>query len=303
MKKISFIIPTWNSQKTICRTLDSIYNQRYVNNEVIVIDANSTDDTLKKLKIYKKIKVINSKIQSTSFQRNIGFNIAKGVIIFFVDSDVFLTDKIVNKVILALRDYDLVFTDIDFENNNRMYPQTKEQQKYAGITAFGAIKKESLKKLDKLFDSELFSFYLEDKDFFTRCQLFGLSCKYLNNERVFHINPSLEDKNQEFRLKHLIISKILFYNKYKGILTELKFKLLLTDLASLFFINTILNYSMRARYNEARKNLFNKILAIFFHKKMSSNYLKLYFIYFSSLIYALRNIKKAKKSREDLMKI
>ena len=45
MKKISIIVPTYNSSRTIKKTLKSIFTQTYKNYEVIIVDAFSTDNT------------------------------------------------------------------------------------------------------------------------------------------------------------------------------------------------------------------------------------------------------------------
>jgi len=45
--KISVIVPTYNSSRTIEKCLKSIKNQTYQNIEIIVIDNNSSDNTLK----------------------------------------------------------------------------------------------------------------------------------------------------------------------------------------------------------------------------------------------------------------
>ena len=42
----SIIIPTYNSEKTIKRCLDSIIEQTFSNWEVLVMDGVSTDDTI-----------------------------------------------------------------------------------------------------------------------------------------------------------------------------------------------------------------------------------------------------------------
>ena len=47
---ISIIIPTFNSSQTIQSNLDSIKKQTYLNYEIVVIDNNSTDDTIKLIK-------------------------------------------------------------------------------------------------------------------------------------------------------------------------------------------------------------------------------------------------------------
>ena len=49
---VSIIIPTFNSQKTIKKTIRSILNQTYKNFEIIIIDNSETDETVK---IIKKI--------------------------------------------------------------------------------------------------------------------------------------------------------------------------------------------------------------------------------------------------------
>ena len=55
MLKISIIIATYNSEKTLKQTLDSIRYQTYENIETIVIDGLSTDDTLKIVKEYSDV--------------------------------------------------------------------------------------------------------------------------------------------------------------------------------------------------------------------------------------------------------
>jgi glycosyltransferase involved in cell wall biosynthesis len=51
--KISVITPSLNSSKYIKNTIDSVLFREYANFEHIVVDADSTYDTLKILKSYK----------------------------------------------------------------------------------------------------------------------------------------------------------------------------------------------------------------------------------------------------------
>ena len=52
--KISIIVATFNSSKTIGSCLDSIFNQNYSNIEINLIDGKSSDNTLDIVKKYNK---------------------------------------------------------------------------------------------------------------------------------------------------------------------------------------------------------------------------------------------------------
>ena len=50
--KVSVIIPAYNAEKYLSKSLDSIINQVYKNLEIIVIDDASTDNTKNIIKEY-----------------------------------------------------------------------------------------------------------------------------------------------------------------------------------------------------------------------------------------------------------
>ncbi|MBN1896586.1 MAG: glycosyltransferase [Candidatus Aenigmarchaeota archaeon] len=85
---ISFIIPAYNSEKTIAKCLESVLAQD-VKKEVIAVDNNSTDSTAKIIKKYN-VKYVFEKKEGEPCARNAGLNSAKGNYIAFVDSDVVL---------------------------------------------------------------------------------------------------------------------------------------------------------------------------------------------------------------------
>lgn len=51
-KLVSVCVPVYNGAQTIKETLDAVFNQSYLNMEVIVVDNCSTDDTMKILQSY-----------------------------------------------------------------------------------------------------------------------------------------------------------------------------------------------------------------------------------------------------------
>lgn len=86
---ISVIIPVYNAEKFIEKTLESIFNQSFTDFEIIVIDDGSTDNTPDILKPYRnKITCIRQENSGgPSSPRNRGINIAKGKYIALFDSD------------------------------------------------------------------------------------------------------------------------------------------------------------------------------------------------------------------------
>jgi glycosyltransferase involved in cell wall biosynthesis len=95
---ISIIIPTYNASNFMPNLLDSIFNNKVEDMEVIIVDDCSKDDTLKIVKNYP-VKVIELKKNGGPARaRNIGVEAARGDIIFFLDSDVIVMDGTVKEV-------------------------------------------------------------------------------------------------------------------------------------------------------------------------------------------------------------
>ena len=84
----SVIIPAYNREQTISRTVDSVLAQTYGQMEIIVVDDGSKDGTVAALKKYgERIRVICQVNQGPSAARNTGILHASGDIIMFLDSD------------------------------------------------------------------------------------------------------------------------------------------------------------------------------------------------------------------------
>lgn len=89
---ISVIIPVYNRENTIRRSVLSVLNQSVSNIEVLVVDDCSNDNTINILKKLKdsRLKIIElEKNRGANFARNIGIDLAIGDYISFQDSDDF----------------------------------------------------------------------------------------------------------------------------------------------------------------------------------------------------------------------
>lgn len=101
MKKISIITVCYNSSKTIDKTFQSVKNQTYKNVEYIVIDGNSSDNTLNLIVDYKDIitKYISEKDKGLYDAMNKGIALATGDIVGILNSDdVFHSDTVLEEV-------------------------------------------------------------------------------------------------------------------------------------------------------------------------------------------------------------
>lgn len=91
IKKISVIIPIYNTEYFLSKCLNSVINQTLKNIEIICINDGSTDNSSKILEKYNKLDdrliIINQKNEGSGFARNKGIDISKGKFISFLDSD------------------------------------------------------------------------------------------------------------------------------------------------------------------------------------------------------------------------
>lgn len=94
-KTFSFIIPTYNSEKTLRYTLDSIKNQNYDKNKIecLIIDGGSKDNTLKTASEYEFVKILSNPEKLPEHAKKIGAKNATGKYIIEMDSDEELLDK------------------------------------------------------------------------------------------------------------------------------------------------------------------------------------------------------------------
>ena len=85
--RISLVTPSFNQEKYIAETVESVMTQGYPYLEHIVIDGGSTDGTLKILKQYPHLKIISEPDHGQAEAINKGFRLATGEIWGFLNSD------------------------------------------------------------------------------------------------------------------------------------------------------------------------------------------------------------------------
>lgn len=108
-KMISIIVPVYNVEKYLSRCIDSLLNQTYTNFELILINDCSKDNSLAICKKYEEIDsriiVIDNKKQSgVSASRNAGIERASGEYVMFADSDDYVCNDFVEKMVNAIEE-------------------------------------------------------------------------------------------------------------------------------------------------------------------------------------------------------
>ena len=132
--KISIIVATYNSSKTIRSCLDSIFNQNYSSIEINLIDGKSSDNTLDIVKNYNRkipIKIISEEDNGIYDALNKGIYSSTGDIIGFVHSDdILASSTIFSEIIkkISLENFDGVYGDlqyVDFDKTDKVIRNCK----------------------------------------------------------------------------------------------------------------------------------------------------------------------------------
>lgn len=112
-EKISIILPVYNSEDFIRRTLNSLIAQTYKNIEILCINDGSSDNSLNILQEYSKIdnriKVFSQENSGPAKARNTGLANATGEYLMFCDSDDSYEPDMVELMTKAITEYDVDF--------------------------------------------------------------------------------------------------------------------------------------------------------------------------------------------------
>lgn len=89
---ISVIIPTFNEERNLPRCLDSLLTQNYPKNklEIIVVDDNSTDETVEIARQFNA-RILENGLRNCERGKSIGLDGASGELVLFLDADNYLS--------------------------------------------------------------------------------------------------------------------------------------------------------------------------------------------------------------------
>lgn len=100
--KISVVIPTFNEEKYLALTLESLRHLEHLPDEILIIDSNSTDKTRDVAKKYGA-RIVIEKARGIGLARQRGLEEAKGDIIAFTDADTIVPHNWLSKILDSLQ--------------------------------------------------------------------------------------------------------------------------------------------------------------------------------------------------------
>ena len=196
----SIIIPVFNKQKYIEKTLISVFNQSFKNYEVIIIDDGSTDESLnvikRNIRNRSNVRIISKKNHGKSIARNIGLVNSKGIWAAFLDADDIWEKNhlLILNLMAANNPEAILISNRNFTNNINNPVNKKIEFKYINYlkestinhgliqTSAAAIKLSSLNQIGFMKN------YVtgEDTEYWLRIYLLGNKIAISNQYTVFY---------------------------------------------------------------------------------------------------------------------
>ncbi len=123
---VSIITVCYNSEKTIAQTIGSVLDQTYHDIEYIIVDGNSTDNTMKIVEAYRekfagRLKVVSEPDRGIYDAMNKGIRMASGELIGILNSDDYYEKNAVEIMVNAMTEdrYQILYGEMRTWRNGK----------------------------------------------------------------------------------------------------------------------------------------------------------------------------------------
>lgn len=224
---VSIIIPCFNCEKYITKCIDSILKSGFDSYEIILVNDNSKDFTVKKIKSFLKHKNVllinNYENLGAAASRNIGVNKSSGKYLLFVDADTEIETNTLREIINEFsKNIDLGAAQLKIINKNTKLLETaghfisfiglpyeigvnEDEKKYQdkieilGARSAGMVVRRDVFNKVKGFDED-YIIYGEETDLCWRIWISGFKIVFLPNARIYHASKSSLTKQTNYRI-------------------------------------------------------------------------------------------------------
>lgn len=320
---ISVILPCYNGELFIKKTINSVINQTYKNWECIVINDGSKDNSLELIENIitndSRFKLINQENKGLSISRNIGLEIATGDFIYFLDTDDLMSADCLEKLsIHATPELDIItgvtattlgqnenihdYLNHSIEKNKILINNDLKILKTAvsiGITCVAHNRLFSKQFLDKNALKFKEKIYHEDELFFFETYLLANKVIFISDVTYFYnvdnANSITKNKNAKNIKDYLSITEEI-YNKYYLTSSDSD-----REVIALFLTNfkRLIFYHLNQCTKEEQNKVIDSIEKTFFLTKikrnkkiLSSNFEEMLFMFH---VYSFENVNTIKK--------
>lgn len=208
MPKVSVIIPIYNVEKYIEECLKSVLNQTLKEIEIICINDETPDNSMKLVKKYaqkdKRIKILNEKNSGIGGARNKGLNVATGEYIYFLDSDDYIDKNTLNELykLSKKEKLDILYFDGEtFYENDKVKKTFKQYNNYYERTI----------SIDKpITGQEMFFLSNETESYRANVGLQFYKRTFLLRHQL-EFTPNIVHEDEEFSIKASLYAKRTFH--------------------------------------------------------------------------------------------
>lgn len=213
---VSIIMPSWNTERFIGETIQSVLDQTYKNWELIIVDDCSNDCTDKVVESFKDERIRyfhNEKNSGAALTRNKAMRAARGEWIAFLDSDdLWMPEKLEHQIsFMEKNGYSLSYTEyekIDEESNPlNIYVTGPEKVNRRKMYNYDYIGQLTMMYSAKVFGLIQIKDIKKNNDYAIRLQLYKKpdTCAYLLKENL-----------AKYRVRKVSISHDKFRRKFKS---------------------------------------------------------------------------------------
>ena len=228
---VSIIILSWNSGRHLPICLNALSNQSFKDFNVVLVDNNSTDNSVEGLKDdWADLSIVVKKLDTNlgfAIANNLGAHLARGEWIVLLNADAYPEPDWLEQFLKTAEqnpDYNF-FSSRQIQYNSphlldgagddyhvsglawrRFYSHTKEEYGLKQEEVFGACAAAAMYRREDFlrvggFDEDYFS-YFEDVDLSFRMRLAGGKCLYVPQAVVHHVGSASTGKISDFVVYH-----------------------------------------------------------------------------------------------------
>lgn len=229
---VSVIVAVFNAEKTIEKTIDSLFNQKLEKLEIILINDGSTDKSLDIIKRKKKnmprsdinFVIIDRENKGIAFTRQEGIDCAKGEYIIHLDSDDYASDLWLSELYkkatstkcdIVICDYfhclngnKTQITNIE-ANNNYQYIELILSGEIGGFSWNKLIKNDFVRKMNINFQGFC---YGEDLAFYINALKLNPKVEHVHIPLVYYNLDSYSSITREINYKKIgMVNELIIY--------------------------------------------------------------------------------------------